>query len=118
MEQNCRDPSRIARDLASVLPRYITNLKEGASRKHFRKYAPNAPHVDSLAVVCRVAQKLRGPIPPGHHILRQFVLVLQFDASCETKVADGEIAICVYQQVRWFHISMQDVGGVDKLKSP
>ena len=51
------------------------------------------------------------------HSLCQFVLVLQFDSTSKAEVADGEIAIRIYQQVRRLHVPMQDICAVDEFQT-
>jgi hypothetical protein len=60
---------------------------------------------------------------PGEHDLRRSVVTSGDVAGHlgvldpgETKVADLEVAVLVYENVRWLEVSMNDASGVDKLE--
>ena len=40
------------------------------------------------------------------------------DGSCEAEIADLEVAVGVEQEIRWFQITMYNIGGVKSLKRP
>jgi hypothetical protein len=43
--------------------------------------------------------------------------MIRIGDSCQTKIADLQIAGRVQQQVRWLEVAMQDIGGVDVLQA-
>ena len=50
--------------------------------------------------------------------LGQRFVALVLDASSETEVADGEVAVGVEHEIGGLEVSMQHVGAVDVLQAP
>src|SRR4051812_47936458 len=83
--------------------------KEGNMSKH-----------TGFSVTLEAQHDLRCTVPPGSNVLGhvpRVLLRIHGETSCQTKVANLELAVCVYQQISRLQISMEHVCRMDVLES-
>mmetsp|Transcript_30582 Transcript_30582/g.105689 ORF Transcript_30582/g.105689 Transcript_30582/m.105689 type:complete len:246 (+) Transcript_30582:597-1334(+) len=84
--------------------------------QHLREDAPHGPHVDGLVVRVRLAEQLGRAVPARDDVFCEFARIV-VDASSEAKVADGQVAVAVHQQVRGLEVAVKHRGAVDELQT-
>lgn len=66
-------------------------------RYYFGEDAANGPHVNRLAVVGTHKQQLGCSVPSRHNVLGEHIRSVEIKASRQTKVAQGQIAVGIYE---------------------
>ena len=92
--------------------------EERLAAKHLGQNAADRPHVDGLGVLLESKHDFRCTIPASGDVFGHETLVVlgTGGGTCETEIADLQIAIRVEEQVRRLEITVEDVGGVHSLK--
>jgi len=78
--------------------------EERLALNHLGKDAPSAPDIDLNIVLLPGEHNLRSTVIPRRHVTRH-LRILQ---SGQTKVANLEIAVLVYEDVAWFEIAVNN----------
>mmetsp|Transcript_12798 Transcript_12798/g.21944 ORF Transcript_12798/g.21944 Transcript_12798/m.21944 type:complete len:203 (-) Transcript_12798:1042-1650(-) len=98
------------------LARYLTNKlqlilhvftwKHYLACEHLAHNASYGPHVDRVGVVMR-EHELWSAVPSRDNVIRLLSRIFRIEVSCQTEIANLEIAVGVDQDVGRFQITMQ-----------
>lgn len=101
--------------------------KDRLALEHLTKDAADSPHVYGSGVATQLQQKLGRSVPSSDH--QSSIVSLCFTATLaslrswvvvwpgQPKISDLEYAVVVDQEIRGFHIPMQDLAGMQVSKA-
>ena len=99
----------------------VTTREERFTGEHFCQDAPDRPNIDGFGVLFESEHDFRSSVPTGSdvfcHETRSFCFGLVC-RSCQTKIANLEIAIGVEQEIRGFEITMQHLSRMQRFQTP
>jgi hypothetical protein len=89
----------------------VLSWEQRLAAEHLSQNAAHTPHIDSLCVLLECKHNFRGTVPSRSDVFchETRVVLGRRGRSCETKVADLQIAVGVQKQVGGLEIAVEDV---------